>query len=62
MEMTFLPFCASGLFEAKAFDYRSFLAAGTERVGDILIRYFIWSEHSCVILQNLVFGARQDGE
>jgi hypothetical protein len=51
-----LVFCLVGLTEAKEFDYRNVLEAGTGRVGDVLVRYLTWSEDYCIVIQNLVFG------
>lgn len=61
MKMSFfviLAFCLAGLTEAqyKEFDYRNVLEAGTGRVGDNLVRYLVWSEDHCIVIQNMVFG------
>ncbi|VVO35573.1 hypothetical protein PS723_05342 [Pseudomonas fluorescens] len=51
-----LAFCLAGLAEAKEFDYRNVPEAGTGRVGDNLVRYLVWSEDHCIVIQNMVFG------
>jgi hypothetical protein len=53
-----LVFLAVGLAEAKEFDYRRVLMAGTNSVGDMFVRYLYPSEEGCIVIQNLVPGGR----
>lgn len=53
-----LVLCAVGLVEAKEFDYRRVLMAGTGDVGNLFVRYLLSSEESCIVIQNLVPGGK----
>ncbi|UVJ45621.1 hypothetical protein NVV94_08745 [Pseudomonas sp. LS1212] len=53
-----LAFLAAGSTEAKEFDYSRVLMAGTDRVGDLFVRYLYPSEEGCIVIQNLVPGGR----
>lgn len=47
-----------GLVNAGDFDYRDVLEAGTGSVGEHLVRYLVWSEDGCIVIQNLIPGVK----
>lgn len=51
-----LLFCAIGMVEAKGFDYRRVILAGTGDVGELFVRFLVLSGEPCLIIQNLVSG------
>ena len=49
---------AVGLGEASEFNYKGVIMAGTGDVGELLVRYLISSDESCIVIQNLLPGGR----
>ncbi|MDQ0123113.1 hypothetical protein J2W17_002060 [Pseudomonas lini] len=49
---------AAGVGEASEFNYKRVLMAGTGDVGNLLVRYLISSDESCIFIQNLLPGGK----